>query len=133
MAMKPDSKWHPTTPQEMSAFLGINVMMGIDQKPTIAHYWSTDPFLGNPGIQAVLPRECFEALWRYLHLNDSELMPDRDDPEYNSLYKVRPLLEHCKKNFQERYIPGQYLSVDEGMIKYKGRLYTSSSTCQKSP
>ena len=32
------------------------------QKPEVHHYWSTDPFLGNAGIQAVLPRDHFESL-----------------------------------------------------------------------
>ena len=89
-----------------SVFLGINVLKRIEQKPTITYYWSTYPFLGNPSIQAVLPRERFEALWRYLHLNDSELIPDHDDPQYDPLYKVRPPLQHSN-NFQEQYIPGQ--------------------------
>ena len=72
LVQRPDNKWHPTTPEEIKAFLGVNIIMGIDQKPAIPHYWSTDPYLGNPGIQSVFPRERFEALNRYLHLNDSE-------------------------------------------------------------
>ena len=120
---KPDIKWYPTTPEEMKAFLGINIIMGIDQKPALTHYWSTDPYLGNQGIQSVMPRERFEALTRYLHLNDSEQMPDRDDPAYDPLYKIRPLIDTCQQNFRDRYIPGREMSVDEGMIKYKGRLY----------
>ena len=50
-------------------------------------------------------------------------MPGRHDPEYDPLYKIRPLVQHCQQNFQEQYIPGQHLSVDEGMIRYKGRLF----------
>ena len=85
---KPNRKWYPTTSEEIKAFLGINIIMGIDQKPALTHYWSTDPYLGNQGIQSVMPRERFEALNRYLHLNDSEQMPGRDDPAYDPLYKI---------------------------------------------
>ena len=120
---KPDRKWFPTTPQEIRAFIGINMIMGIDRKPSIAHYWSTDPFLGNQGIQSVMPRERFEALCRYIHLNDSTRMPGRDDANHDPLYKLRPLVDMCQRNFKECYTPGRYLSVDEGMIKYKGRVY----------
>ena len=120
---KPDRKWYPTTQEEIRAFIGINIIMGIDQKPAIAHYWSTDPYLGNAGIQSVMPRERFEALYRYLHLNDSDAMPGRDDPEYDPLYKIRPLITLCQQNFRDRYVPGRNMSVDESMIKYKGRLY----------
>ena len=120
---KPDRKWFPTTPQEIRAFIGINMIMGIDRKPSIAHYWSTDPFLGNQGIQSVMPRERFEALCRYIHLNDSTRMPGRDDANHDPLYKLRPLVDMCQRNFKECYTPGRDLSVDEGMIKYKGRVY----------
>ena len=54
---KPNRKWYPTTSEEIKAFLGINIIMGIDQKPALTHYWSTDPYLGNQGIQSVMPRE----------------------------------------------------------------------------
>ena len=47
-------------------------------------------------------------------------MPDRDDPAYDPLYKI---IDTCQQNFRDRYIPGRQMSVDEGMIKYKGRLY----------
>ena len=128
---KPDKKWYPTTPDEMKAFIGINIIMGIDQKPAIAHYWSTDPYLGNQGIRSVIPRERFEALNRYLHLNDSEQMPSRDDAAYDPLYKLRPLIDHCQQNFKDQYIPGCDMSVDEGMIKYMGRLYFRQYTPKK--
>jgi len=61
---KPNKKWYPTTPEEMRAFIGVNILMGIDQKAEIAHYWSTDEFLGNVGIQRVFPRDRFECLTR---------------------------------------------------------------------
>jgi len=28
-------KWYPTTAEEMRAFVGVNVIMGIDQKPEL--------------------------------------------------------------------------------------------------
>ena len=38
-------KWYPTTAEEMRAFVGVNVIMGIDQKPELCNYWSTDEFM----------------------------------------------------------------------------------------
>ena len=121
--VKPDRRWYPTTPEEMRAFIGINVMMGIDRKPEVHHYWSTDPFLGNAGIQAVLPRDRFESLTRYLHLSDSTLMPARGEPGYNPLYKIRPLVDLCQEKFRSQMVPSRDLSVDEGMVKYKGHIF----------
>ena len=93
--VKPDRKWYPTTSSEMRAFVGVNILMGIDQKPELSHYWSTDDFLGNAGIRRVFPRDRFESLCRYLHLNDSAQQPARDEPGYDPLYKVRPLVDMC--------------------------------------
>ena len=59
---KPDAKWYPTTPEEMRAFVGVNMIMGIDQKPKLYNYWSKDEFLGNVGIQRVFTRDRFESL-----------------------------------------------------------------------
>ena len=35
---KADAKWYPTTPEEMRAFIGVNILMGIDQKPQTSMY-----------------------------------------------------------------------------------------------
>ena len=119
---KADAKWYPTTP-EMKALIGVNILMGIDQKPQTSMYWSTDAFLGNSGIQSVFPRERFEALSRYLHLNDSQVQPERGHPGYDALYKLRPLISLCKVAFLDCFVPGLALSVDEAMVKYKGRVF----------
>jgi len=50
-------------------------------------------------------------------------MPEREDPSYDPLYKVRPLIDLCQRTFRNHLEPGQDLSVDKGMIRYKGRLY----------
>ena len=64
----------------------------------------------------------FELLLRFLHLNDSERQPKRGEPGYDRLYKIRPFLERIVRAFKSNYTPTQYLSVDESMIAYKGRL-----------
>ena len=81
--LKPEKMWYPTTADEMRAFIGVKIIMGIDKKPTIYQYWSTDSFLGNPGIQSTFSRDRFEAICRYIHLHDSEQMPEREEPSYD--------------------------------------------------
>ena len=122
-ATRLDRRWHPTSPEEMMASVGVNIIMGIDHKPEISNYWSADEYLGNEGVKKVFPRERFEALTRYLHLNDSEAMPGRDQPAYDPLYKVRPLIQLCRRTFLQHYTPAKEMSVDEAMIRYKGRVF----------
>ena len=64
----------------------------------------------------------FELLLRFLHLNNSEMQPQRGDPAFDKLYKVRPFLDIILDNFKRHYQPFQHLSIDESMISFKGRL-----------
>jgi len=48
------TKWKETTNSEVKAYFGICIIMGLNNLPRIAMYWSTDPFIGNTGIQNVM-------------------------------------------------------------------------------
>ncbi|KAK6178257.1 hypothetical protein SNE40_013065 [Patella caerulea] len=62
------------------------------------------------------------AIQRDLHLTDSNKQPAKGEDGFDRLYKVRPMKDMCKKSFREQYDPPQNISIDEGMVKYKGRL-----------
>ena len=64
----------------------------------------------------------FELILKFLHLNDSEVQPQRGDPTFDKLYKVRPFLDLVLENFKSYYQPHQHIAIDESMISYKGRL-----------
>ena len=40
------AKWVDTTVEEIKAFLGLAIMMGINSLPQLAMYWSENPFIG---------------------------------------------------------------------------------------
>ena len=115
-------KWQDVTLFEIKAFLGVCVVMGVNPLPCTADYWSSDPFLGNEGIQKVMTKNRFENISRFFHFNDSSVEPRRGDDGFDRLYKVRPILTHFNVKIQELYKPGKHISVDEGMIGFKGRL-----------
>jgi len=48
--------------------------------------------------------------------------PSRSDPNYDKLWKIRPLITALEKNCRELYSPHPQLSVDESMIGTKCRL-----------
>ena len=64
----------------------------------------------------------FELILKFLHLSDSRQQPSHGETGYNKLYKIRPLLNLIVENFQSVYTPTQSLSIDESMIRFKGRL-----------
>ena len=58
-------------------------------------------------------------IFRYLHLQDNKAHDvDRSD----KLWKVRWFLDYLKDRFQELYEVNGFVSVDESMVKFKGRL-----------
>ena len=116
------AKWQDATRAEMSAFFGISVIMGINSLPSLALYWSSNPFIGNVGIQAIMTKNRFEELCQYLHFNDSSLEPKGGEDNFDRLYKVRPVLAGILDRIETVYEPSKCMSIDEGMIAFRGRL-----------
>ena len=59
----------------------------------------------------------FKALWRYLHCDDNKGITDSRD----IASKVKTVVEVLGRTILANYRPSQELSVDEMMVKYKGR------------
>ena len=120
-AQKGTGSWEDVSAEEMQSFVGIQLAMGMVQLPSMYDYWSTNPILSAPRIVRGMGRNRFCSILSHLHLNDNSRMPGRSDPDYDKLYKVRPLLERIRLNSQASYQPHQQLAVDEAMILFKGR------------
>ena len=114
--------WHPTDPHEMKQFLGLLFLTGIIRKPAINLYWSTDPLYSTPLFGAIMSRNRFQLLLKFLHFNDNAKMPGAHDPSPDKLFKVRPLLDHLGEKFGEVYTPSCNISIDESLLLWKGRL-----------
>lgn len=106
-----------TTRAEISAYLGLNILIGIHELPQLAMYWDSDEFFGVEGFKKTIPKHHFMTLGKYLHLVDPAA-EDRND----LLCKVRPLVTRLEQKFAEAYIPGKNITVDEGLVKFNGRL-----------
>ena len=102
----------------MRAFFTFNVSFGIKSLPETRMYCLKDNFVGVPTVQKVMPRNYFEKIRQYLCLN----MLPQDDPAYDKLFKMRPLLDRLASTFCKECQPSKFISIDEGMVKYKGRL-----------
>ena len=102
---------------EICAFFGLNIFMGINQLPSRRLYWNSNPFLGNSGFKKTIPLKRFELLSRYFHISipDHEVATDK-------LKKIRPLVSKLEDAFQSVYIPGKNIAIDEGLVKFNGRL-----------
>ncbi|KAM4045341.1 piggyBac transposable element-derived protein 4-like [Anomaloglossus baeobatrachus] len=117
------NSWRPTNCAEMRTFLGLTFAMGLVKKPSIRSYWSNSPVYATPMFPAVIPRSRYEILMRFWHFNDNSQCLPRNAPEHDRLYKLRPIIEEFTETFLRIYTPTQNISIDESLVKFKGRLH----------
>lgn len=110
-----------TTKREINVFLGINLLMGIKRLPSYKDYWCSAPDLHDSYISSLMTLKRFGWLLNHFHINDNSVMPIRNTPQFDQLYKVRPLLTHLAEAFMQNMMPSEILALDESMIKFKGR------------
>ena len=100
----------------MKVFLGTNYIMAVNQLPNISMYWDCDHFIGNNGIQNIFTRGRYQKIFQNLHFADNSKQDQTDKG-----YKIRPIIDHLNKSFQESYSNEPKQSIDEHMTKFKGR------------
>src|SRR3984957_19245875 len=117
--IKPDPAWKPLLPAELKAWIGCLLAMGLNKKPKLQMYWDKTWKLSM--VADRFTRDRFFAIKKYLHLADNSTMVDQKLPNADRLAKVRPLMTLLQANFRSQYYPGQYLTADEDICKFKGR------------
>ncbi|KAK2157328.1 hypothetical protein LSH36_193g05000 [Paralvinella palmiformis] len=85
-------------------------------------YWSLDPLLRVPAVADVMGKNRYQKINQYFHMNDNSDALPKTDPNYDPLFKVRPLLDLIKSRRHMHHNPGCEISIDEAMIKFNGRL-----------
>ena len=116
------ANFRAVTCAELKAFIAINIIMGIVRLPNLALYWSCDEFFGNQGIKKTMTKNRFEEISKYLHFSDSTNEPARGAANYDRLYKVRSVLDYVRDKCEGNFKPTKNISVDEGMVAFRGRL-----------
>ena len=120
-------KWVDTTVDEMKAFIALRIAMGLsprnqagDYFSSVNSFWLTD----TPNYVHVMKQHRFEDLTACLHFADNEAQQprDRQDPQYNPLYKIQPLIDIVIANWRSAVQPAKHASIDESMIPFRGRV-----------
>lgn len=106
---------------EMKQFLGINILMGIKKLPSYRDYWSSICEMRDRYISSKMPVNRFGWYLSKLHLNDNSLIKSRNEPGFDKLFKIRPILDILTVTFKSCYKPTRIQSIDESMIAFKGR------------
>ena len=117
---------------EIEQYLGILVKMGLVHMPRYTCYWSSE--LRFPAVADVMSRNMFSNLTRYIHFNDNnKMITNRDDPQYDPYFKVRPLLGMLRESCLN-IEPEEKMSIDEQMTLSREEIHSGSTfqTSQKS-
>ena len=114
------NNWKPLTLPELKIFLGLTLLTGlIGKRGHLSEYWSKNPLLFAPFYGQTMTRNRYQIITKFLHFNNNEAMPaDSTD----KLYKLRPIHDKNVGNWRKLFNPGEHISVDEGMLKWRGRL-----------
>ena len=115
------AEWKDLTVPELQSFLGTILLMGVHVLPTIESYWSTNTYLGASNVVSSFPRDRFTQILRELHFNDNSTAVERGQPGYDRGHEIRPVVDSILEKCLSLYKPHRENSVDEAMVKYKGR------------
>ena len=107
--------WRPTTADELYAFLGVHLFMGIARLPRTEMYWSHT--FANPLVTSLFSRDRFKQLLRFFRV----VALDEAAADRNPLPHVCSLAAKLNASFAAHYTPSQHLALDEAMVAYKGR------------
>jgi hypothetical protein len=98
--------WIPVTRQEMLAFLGLILSMGVVKKPTYESYWENNSrswSMETPNFALVMSRNRFQLILQFLHCNNNVDAVPCDQPGYDSLHKIIPVLDVINQTFARDY------------------------------
>ena len=115
------NNWVEITVEELEAFFGIMILMGLVRLPSIRDYWRRDPTYYYQPIASTFSRDRFFELSRFLHFVDNSQLAPRNTPEYNKLGKVQTMIDLLSHQFETMFNLNKEVAVDEAMIKFKGR------------
>ncbi|KAJ8941586.1 hypothetical protein NQ314_010365 [Rhamnusium bicolor] len=92
--------------------------MSVSSLPRTRAYWRSD--IGVSNIQDVMTINEFEKIKNTLHFNDNNTVVGKDDPKYDELHKIRPLIDHLNSRFSYISLEPQ-LAIDEQICATKFR------------
>ncbi|XP_047106973.1 piggyBac transposable element-derived protein 4-like [Schistocerca piceifrons] len=107
------------------------VHMCVSVRPRIREHWSKNPAVSCHFCPNILSRDRFLSILRNFHISDNSLAKRKEETGYDPLHKVRSLLDNECANFQHAYTTSRKITIDEGVCKFRGRVYFKQCMPQK--
>lgn len=116
LAAKKGVEVQHTDCHEMILVIGCLLAMGYNRLPHMQMYWSNKSTLGNKAIKNAITRDRFLLLASKLYFNHP-VKPEGAD----RLYYMEKLVKCLKRTFKQARSESTFQSIDETMVKFKGR------------
>ena len=119
---------------ELISFLGIQLLISYHRLPELSMFWEQQPDagLGLGVVQQSMARERFRFISKYLAVAiESDAEPPRPGEARDPIAKIRPLVDTLNDRFQHCRKPVRVQSIDESMVKFKGRSMLRQSVRNK--
>jgi hypothetical protein len=71
-------------------------------------------------ISSLMPVKRFSWILSNIHANDNSVIPGKGHPNFDKLYRIRPVINFLLETFKENYAPTREQAIDGRMIKFKG-------------
>lgn len=108
--------------RRLKAVLGLLLNMCLLVKPRLRDYWNMkDKWQRTPGFAEIISRDKFFACLRFMHFNDNTKAKPRGDPEFDPIFKIRPIVDHFNKVSSRLYSCDKYIAIDESLVGLKNR------------
>ena len=112
-------QWKDLCAKDIMALVAVEIGMGLVRKPSLSYYFQNSFWLTRtPGFGSLMSRNQYQLMRSFLHFSNNA-----DDDGNNRLFKIRKVLELVEKTYTSCYHPHKELSVDETMVKFKGRVF----------
>jgi hypothetical protein len=95
--------WKPVTEGKIYVVLGLFILMGIIQKPTLRSYFTTKRVISTPGFGDIITGDRLEVIYECLHFANSQTV--NSFQKLKKLLKIFPVISHLNNKFQELYLP----------------------------
>ena len=112
-------RWLGCNITDMAHYLWLQVFFGLMPAADVRLYWKRSFFLLMPNVPSLMTRDNFLALDMYFHSFNRTAIPRGNE---DRLILVRPVLEYILERYKSLVVLTKNLSLDEGMMPYKGRL-----------
>lgn len=101
-------------------YLRILIYASVFCVPNVKDYWSVE--LNFSQIADAMSLKRYETIRWFLHFNKNRTMLSKDNPSFDRLHKIRPLIDHLNTKLSSVQ-RNQYLSADEQLCATKARSY----------